>query len=356
MLTCYETKKFVEYLKKMENENQRKHYLVLGYEEAKERIEKYLKLYNYSSLRLNIKEKVYASNINHIIQLTESYSINEMIIPSVDSINLNLELLEYFLGILIAKNINIISINDNIQIHADQQYLREVEKRLFISKSMSKKIKQINGREQIKDDFRQDNKNKRVAAYLRVSSREQTLGYSIDNQREKILMYLELFDYKNTQVDFFVDSGKSASNLKRPKMQELLEKVKKEEYDEVIVYKLDRLTRNVIDVYNLLQLFLAKNVNLIAILDNLDIKTANGRMLVGILAIIAQWERETIVERTNDGLMQIALEGKYPASKCPLGYVKDEKLFLHIDPKTEPIVKKNILFSRTWIYIYRSRK
>lgn len=327
-------------MKKMENENQRKHYLVLGYEEAKERIEKYLKLYNYSSLRLNIKEKVYASNINHIIQLTESYSINEMIIPSVDSINLNLELLEYFLGILIAKNINIISINDNIQIHADQQYLREVEKRLFISKSMSKKIKQINGREQIKDDFRQDNKNKRVAAYLRVSSREQTLGYSIDNQREKILMYLELFDYKNTQVDFFVDSGKSASNLKRPKMQELLEKVKKEEYDEVIVYKLDRLTRNVIDVYNLLQLFLAKNVNLIAILDNLDIKTANGRMLVGILAIIAQWERETIVERTNDGLMQIALEGKYPASKCPLGYVKDEKLFLHIDPKTEPIVKK----------------
>ena len=55
-------------------------------------------------------------------------------------------------------------------------------------------------------------------------------------------------------------------------------------------------------------MFLEMDVNLIAILDNLDIKTANGRLLVGMLAIIAQWERETIVERTNDGLMQMALE------------------------------------------------
>ena len=119
----------------------------------------------------------------------------------------------------------------------------------------------------------------------------------------------------------------------------MLKRIKNDEYDEVIVYKLDRLTRNVIDVYHLLQMFLEMDVNLIAILDNLDIKTANGRLLVGMLAIIAQWERETIVERTNDGLMQMALEGKYPIKGFPFGYYKDEKNFLYIDPKTRPIVR-----------------
>ena len=62
-------------------------------------------------------------------------------------------------------------------------------------------------------------------------------------------------------------------------------------------------------------MFLDNKINLIAVQDRLDIQTANGRMIVGILAIFAQWERETTMERSNDGQLQMAVEAKVPLSK-----------------------------------------
>ncbi|MFR1297717.1 MAG: recombinase family protein [Coprobacillus cateniformis] len=57
-------------------------------------------------------------------------------------------------------------------------------------------------------------------------------------------------------------------------------------------------------------------------MDNIDINSANGRLFVGILAIIAQWERETIIERTNDGLEEMVRQGKWPYASKPFGYNK----------------------------------
>ena len=90
----------------------------------------------------------------------------------------------------------------------------------------------------------------------------------------------------------------------------MLNDIENDEIDEIIIYKLDRISRSVLDVYYLLNNLLSKDVNLVAILDNLDIKTANGRMVIGILAIFAQWERENTIERTNDGLLRMAREGR----------------------------------------------
>lgn len=338
MLGFYETEKRIKTQMRLEKGSVHKSVLVFASDQkSRKMINIYLKLYGYEEVCVQIIRKVDPADMGEIVRMIDQHHPQEVIVLYAGEFSWSIELQHYFFDRILERGVNITSIYDRLTVHADQYYLRMIEKRELISRSMLQKRE--DSREQIKRSMFNDNRGKRVAAYLRVSSREQTLGYSIENQREKISMYLELFEYEDVKIDFFVDSGRSASSLKRPQLQEMLKRIKNDEYDEVIVYKLDRLTRNVIDVYHLLQMFLEMDVNLIAILDNLDIKTANGRLLVGMLAIIAQWERETIVERTNDGLMQMALEGKYPIKGFPFGYYKDEKNFLYIDPKTKPIVR-----------------
>lgn len=113
-------------------------------------------------------------------------------------------------------------------------------------------------------------------------------------------------------------------------MKKMLLKVEQEEISTVIVYKLDRLSRSVIDTYNLVKLFQDHDCKLIAIMDQLNIDTANGRMFVGMLSIIAQWEREVISERTIDGLLAKTEQGKYPCAKSPFGWTKNEDSYLHL--------------------------
>lgn len=179
---------------------------------------------------------------------------------------------------------------------------------------------------------------KKVGVYCRVSTREQVMyGYGIDVQKNKIQGYIDLFDIYPVTVDYFVDEGCSAKDMQRKEMIRLLEAVKAKDINVIIIYKLDRLSRNVLDVYNFIETLQVYGCNLISVMDNIDIYTANGRMLVGLLAIIAQWERETVIERTMDGLNGAAKQGKFPIPTVPFGYVRIDKK-LYVDPDTSKIV------------------
>lgn len=184
------------------------------------------------------------------------------------------------------------------------------------------------------------NVKKKVGVYCRVSTKEQAVyGYGIDVQKSKIQGYIDLFDIYPESINYFIDEGISAKNMQRKEMVRLLAAVKAKEINVIIIYKLDRLSRNVTDVYNFIETLLEYDCNLISVMDNIDIHTANGRMLVGLLAIIAQWERETVIERTMDGLTGSAEAGKYPISYTPIGYIrKDNRLY--IDPDKAGIVIK----------------
>lgn len=180
---------------------------------------------------------------------------------------------------------------------------------------------------------------KYIAIYIRVSSRERALfGYGLDAQLEKIKGYIKLFDKSLENVRVFSDEGISGANTNRPALQELLKEVKKGEVSELYIYKLDRLARNVVDVYNIIKLLMEHNCRLYAILDQLDIYSANGRMLVGILAIIAQWEREVIQERTLDGMEAMVLKGKYPFGNRPYGWNKSSENYITINVEESGIL------------------
>ena len=163
-----------------------------------------------------------------------------------------------------------------------------------------------------------------IAMYLRVSTHGQfEKGYGIGDQEIQCRKYLDLY-YPDSKIKIYKEEGKSAKNLERPKMQEMLKDLRGNKIRVIIAFKLDRLTRNVPDTYKLISEVLDYDCTLVAVVDRLDISSANGRMLVGILSIIAQWEREVISERTIAALVEMAREGKYPLCNSPFGWSKDQ--------------------------------
>ncbi|HZG79805.1 MAG TPA: recombinase family protein, partial [Brevibacillus sp.] len=94
----------------------------------------------------------------------------------------------------------------------------------------------------------------RAAVYIRVSTEDQVReGFSIAAQRERLLAYLHSQGWELS--DFYTDEGVSAKDLQRPELTRLLDDVRQNKMDVVLVYRLDRLTRSVLDLYQLLQTF-----------------------------------------------------------------------------------------------------
>lgn len=148
----------------------------------------------------------------------------------------------------------------------------------------------------------------RAAAYIRVSTEEQaTEGHSIDAQRERILDYIQF--QKWTLVGSYTDPGFSGKNLNRPDMSRLLDEVRSGHLDLLVVHKLDRLTRNIGDLYELLALFEKHKVKFISISENIDTSSAMGRMFVFLLGIFAQWYRENLSEEVKKGMSQRVKKG-----------------------------------------------
>lgn len=177
-----------------------------------------------------------------------------------------------------------------------------------------------------------------VAMYLRVSTKDQfENGYGIDDQESQCRKYINLY-YPDECIKVYKEEGKSAKDLNRPKMQEMLYELTTGKIKVIVAFKLDRLTRNVSDTYQLISKVMEKDCVLVAVMDRLDISSANGRMLVGMLSIISQWEREVISERTIAAMIEIAREGKYPLPKCPFGWTKDKDLHLYVKKESAAII------------------
>src|SRR3984893_17850913 len=103
-------------------------------------------------------------------------------------------------------------------------------------------------------------------------------------------------------IEVIQDGGESAKSLNRPGIQRVLEMVQRREVQAVIIAKLDRLTRSVKDLCELLELFERRGVALISVAESLDTSSAAGRLVMNIMAAVSQWEREAMGERTRGAL------------------------------------------------------
>lgn len=158
----------------------------------------------------------------------------------------------------------------------------------------------------------------KAIGYVRVSTSDQVeSGLSLQHQESKIRAYCEALDIDLTSV--YVDAGYSAKSLNRPAMQQVLELVKTKSVDGVVILKLDRLTRSVKDLGELIELIEKKGVALVSVQDSINTTTAAGRLCLNMLASISQWEREAISERTSAAL-QIKKASGQRVGTIPYGF------------------------------------
>lgn len=155
--------------------------------------------------------------------------------------------------------------------------------------------------------------------YIRVSTQEQTNGYSIDEQKQRLQAYCAAMGW---EYRFFTDPGFSGGNTERPGLTELITEVENKRLNRVIVYKLDRLSRSQLDTLFLIErVFLRNNCDFVSLTENFDTSSPFGRAMIGILAVFAQLEREQIKERMTMGREARAKEGKWHGcGNSPIGY------------------------------------
>lgn len=160
----------------------------------------------------------------------------------------------------------------------------------------------------------------RVVAYVRVSTDKQAEhGVSLDAQRERLRSYAKLYDLEI--VEEIVDAGESAKTLARPGLQRALQSLREGRADGLLVAKLDRLTRSVKDLGELVEdLFADGRFALLSVGEQVDTRTAAGRLVLNVLGSVAQWERETIAERTRAAMRHMRERGEYVGGKPPYGY------------------------------------
>ncbi len=147
-------------------------------------------------------------------------------------------------------------------------------------------------------------KASRVVGYIRVSTEAQAeSGLSLDAQRAKLQAYATAMDLE--LVAIVEDAGESAMSLVRAGLARVLGMLDAGEVDGVLVAKLDRLTRSVRDLADLIERYFAERptvraCTLLSVADSIDTRTAAGRLVLNVLASVGQWEREVIGERTRE--------------------------------------------------------
>ena len=157
----------------------------------------------------------------------------------------------------------------------------------------------------------------KAVGYVRVSTEEQAReGLSLDAQEEKIRAYCTAKGWRLVRI--YRDEGFSGKDLNRPGLQSLIQDLKNDGFEAVVVAKLDRLTRSVRDLGYLID-DLFDGVALASVEESLDTTTAGGRFVLNILGAVAQWERETIAERTRNTLRFKRERGEW-VGRIPYGF------------------------------------
>ena len=164
----------------------------------------------------------------------------------------------------------------------------------------------------------------RCAIYTRKSTDEglESDFNSLDAQREAAEAYIASQTEANwkTIAKRYDDGGYTGGNLDRPALKLLMADIESGEVDCVVVYKVDRISRSLMDFAKLLELFERKKVSFVSVTQQFNTSNPMGRLVLNILFSFAQFERELISERTRDKMSASRRKGKWCGGLAPLGY------------------------------------
>jgi site-specific DNA recombinase len=188
-----------------------------------------------------------------------------------------------------------------------------------------------------------DPKTQRCAIYTRKSSEEglEQSFNSLDAQREACEAYILSQRHEGWRMlpARYDDGGYSGGNMDRPALKRLLEDIQANKVNVIVVYKVDRLTRSLVDFAKIVEALDARGVSFVSVTQQFNTTTSMGRLTLNILLSFAQFEREVTGERIRDKIAASKKKGMWMGGSVPLGYdLEARKLIPH--PTEATLVRK----------------
>ena len=185
-----------------------------------------------------------------------------------------------------------------------------------------------------------------IAIYSRKSKftgKGESIGNQIELCRNHIALQYGQEYLNNDRVLVFEDEGFSGGNTNRPAFKKMMEAAEKHEFKAIVVYRLDRISRNIGDFSNLIQKLSALDISFVSISEQFDTVSPMGRAMMYISSVFAQLERETIAERIRDNMHELAKTGRWLGGNTPTGYESEAVKTVTLDGKQRSLYQLKIV-------------
>ncbi len=160
--------------------------------------------------------------------------------------------------------------------------------------------------------------------YIAIYSRKSKFtgrGESIENQISLCIQYAKShFDTTDENIIVYEDEGYSGSSIERPMFKKMMEDANANKFQIIICYRLDRISRNINDFSQMIEMFSKLKISFVSIREQFDTTTPMGRAMMYIASVFSQLERETIAERIRDNMLELAKTGRWLGGITPLGF------------------------------------
>lgn len=183
-----------------------------------------------------------------------------------------------------------------------------------------------------------------IAIYSR-KSKFTGKGESIGNQVELCREYIRAHEGEAAAEHALIyeDEGFSGGNLNRPDFKKMMASARKHEFRAIIVYRLDRISRNINDFSRLIEELSRLGIAFVSIREQFDTETPMGRAMMYIASVFSQLERETIAERIRDNMRELAKTGRWLGGNTPIGYVSEAVRTVTMDGKAKKTCKLKVV-------------
>lgn len=183
-----------------------------------------------------------------------------------------------------------------------------------------------------------------IAIYSRKSKftgKGESIGNQVELCKEYICAHYGEAALENIVV--YEDEGFSGGNLNRPDFKKMMEAAKKHKFKAIIVYRLDRISRNISDFAGLIEELFRLDIAFVSIKEQFDTGTPMGRAMMYIASVFSQLERETIAERIRDNMHELAKTGRWLGGTTPTGYGSEAVKSVTIDGKSKKACKLKLI-------------
>lgn len=187
-------------------------------------------------------------------------------------------------------------------------------------------------------------KDNRIAIYSR-KSKFTGKGESIGNQIELCREYVSAHYGEEAlgTLTIYEDEGFSGGNLNRPAFRRMMKTAQERRIGVIVVYRLDRISRNISDFAGLIETLSRLGVDFISIREQFDTGTPMGRAMMYIASVFSQLERETIAERIRDNMRELAKTGRWLGGVTPTGYASESVKRVAVDGKAKKTCKLRLI-------------